>query len=177
MITTDSRREDARRESGFTLVETLVAIVVLVFGLMAVTNLLLVAATSNSVANQTTAAAASASQVMDVLRSTDWANLPVGGSLAADTTAPSPDCRAILAPTAATQFYNCDDNVPGVGTIKVRWQIAAGAGTVRMRQISVQGEGQGALAVARSRATFTTYRTCTQSSPASCGINPCCLTD
>ena len=42
---------DRSRESGFTLVETLVAIVVLVFGLMAVTNLMLVAATSNTVAN------------------------------------------------------------------------------------------------------------------------------
>src|SRR5204863_2278147 len=39
-------------EAGFTLVEALVAIVILVFGLIAVTNLMLVAASSNSVANQ-----------------------------------------------------------------------------------------------------------------------------
>ena len=176
-MNTTSDRHSRRRESGFTLVETLVAIVVLVFGLMAVTNLLLVAATSNSVANQASAATASASQVMDTLRSTPWANLPPGGDLAADTTSPSPDCRAILAPTVGTPYYNCDDVIAGVGTIKTRWQITAAVGTVRMVQISVRSEGTGALAGARSRATFTTFRTCTQSTPGSCGLQPCCLTD
>jgi type II secretory pathway pseudopilin PulG len=167
-------RQDRRSESGFTLVETLVAIVVLVFGLMAVTNLLLVAATSNTVANQSSAATASASQVMDVLRSTRWADIAPGGSLTADTTSPSPDCRALTSPLAA---YNCDDFIQGVGTIKTRWQITAGAGTVRMVMITVASEGTGAMAGARSRATFTTYRTCTQSAPGSCGLQPCCLTD
>jgi len=165
---------DRSRESGFTLVETLVAIVVLVFGLMAVTNLMLVAATSNTVANQASAATTSASQVMDLLRSTPWANTTVGGSLTTDTTSPSPDCRALTSPLTA---YNCDDNIPGVGTVKTRWQITAAVGTVRMVQITVRSEGQGALAGARSRATFTTYKTCTQSAPGSCGGTPCCLTD
>jgi type II secretory pathway pseudopilin PulG len=165
---------DRSRESGFTLVETLVAIVVLVFGLMAVTNLMLVAATSNTVANQASAATTSASQVMDLLRSTAWANTIVGGNLNADTTSPSPDCRALTNPLTA---YNCDDNIPGVGTVKTRWQITAAVGTVRMVQITVRSEGQGALAGARSRATFTTYKTCTQSAAGSCGGIACCLTD
>jgi prepilin-type N-terminal cleavage/methylation domain-containing protein len=162
------------RENGFTLVETLVAIVVLVFGLMAVTNLMLVAATSNTVANQASAATASASQVMDLLRSTPWANTTVGGNLTADTTSPSPDCRALQNPINA---YNCDDIIPGVGTVKTRWQITAAVGTVRMLQITVRSEGQGALAGARSRANFTTYKTCTQSATGSCGLAPCCPTD
>jgi type II secretory pathway pseudopilin PulG len=174
MKKTDDRPGRRHAESGFTLVETLVAIVVLIFGLMAVTNLLLVAATSNTVANQSSAATASASQVMDVLRSTAWTNIAPGGDLTTDTTSPSPDCRALQNPINA---YNCDDFIPGVGTIKTRWQITAAVGTVRMLQISVRSEGQGALAGARSRATFTTYRTCTQSSPGSCGVNPCCPTD
>lgn len=167
-------RQDRSSESGFTLVETLVAIVVLVFGLMAVTNLLLVAATSNTVANQSSAATASASQAMDLLRSTRWADIVPGGSLTTDTTTPSPDCRALTSPITA---YNCDDNIQGVGTVKTRWQITAGVGTVRMVLITVQSEGTGAMAGARSRATFTTYRTCTQSAPGSCGLQPCCLTD
>jgi type II secretory pathway pseudopilin PulG len=167
-------RIDRSGESGFTLVETLVAIVVLVFGLMAVTNLLLVAASSNTVANQASAATASASQTMDLLRSTAWNGLVVGGNLTADTTSPSPDCRALTSPVVA---YNCDDNIPGVGTIKTRWQITAGIGTVRMLAITVRSEGQGALAGARSRATFTTYRTCTSSGATSCGGGPCCPAD
>ncbi len=167
-------RPDRSGERGFTLVETLVAIVVLVFGLMAVTNLLLVAATSNTVANQASAATASASQVMDVLRSTPWNNVTAGGNLTADTTAPSPDCRALTSPVTA---YNCDDFIPGVGTIKTRWLITDGVGTVRMRMITVRSEGLGAMAGARSRATFTTYRGCTQSATGSCGLAPCCPTD
>jgi type II secretory pathway pseudopilin PulG len=167
-------RQGRGGESGFTLVETLVAIVVLVFGLMAVTNLLLVAATSNTVANQSSAATASASQVMDLLRSTPWSSVTPGGSLTSDATSPSPDCRALTSPLAA---YNCDDFIAGVGTIHTRWQITPGVGTVRMVLITVQSEGTGALAGARSRATFTTYRTCTQSVPGSCGLAACCLTD
>jgi type II secretory pathway pseudopilin PulG len=170
---------DGRRgEAGFTLVETLVAIVVLVFGLMAVTNLLLVAASANTVANQGSAATASASQVMDVLRSTEWSDLAAGGDLDSDATSPSPDCRALPAPITAV--YNCDDNLPGVGTIKTRWTITPGVGTVRLLQITVRSEGTGALAAARSRATFTTYRACTQSTPGSCPLalgTVCCPSD
>jgi len=173
-MNTPIERVDRGGESGFTLVETLVAIVVLVFGLMAVTNLLLVAASSNTVANQASAATASASQTMDLLRSTPWNSLIAGGSLTNDTTSPSPDCRALVSPLVG---YNCDDNIQGVGTIKTRWQITPAVGTVRMLLITVRSEGQGALAGARSRATFTTYRTCTSSGATSCGAGPCCPTD
>ena len=176
-----------RGESGFTLVETLVAIVILVFGLMAVTNLLFVAASANTVANHSSAATASASQVMDVLRSTRWADIapPLavvpGGDLDNDATSPSPDCKAL--PSPITGVFNCDDTIPGVGTIKTRWTIAPAVGTVRLLQITVRSEGTGVLAAARSRATFTTYRACTQSTPASCPLTSslpdgaCCPSD
>jgi len=168
--------DQRRGEAGFTLVETLVAIVVLVFGLMAVTNLLLVAASANTVANQGSAATTSATQVMDVLRSTAWPNLAAGGDLDNDA-GPSADCRAL--PDPVTAVYNCDDTIAGVGTIKTRWTITAAPGTLRMYQITVRSEGLGALAGARSRATFTTYRTCTQSTPGSCGalLGACCPVD
>jgi type II secretory pathway pseudopilin PulG len=168
--------DERRGEAGFTLVETLVAIVVLVFGLMAVTNLLVVAAGANTVANQGSAATTSASQVMDTLRSTTWANLAPGGDLDSDTTTPSPDCRAL--PDPLTAVYNCDDVIAGVGTVKTRWTVTAAVGTLRMYQITVRSEGLGALARARSRATFTTFRTCTQSTPGSCGVGgACCPVD
>jgi type II secretory pathway pseudopilin PulG len=176
MMTSTLDPNPHRDEAGFTLVETLVAIVILIFGLMAVTNLLLVAASSNTVANQGSAATASASQLLDTLRSTPWGQISPGGDLDSDTTVPSPDCRAL--PIPMTNIYNCDDVIQGVGTIKTRWLVTAGVGTVRMQQITVRSEGTGVLAAARSRATFTTYRTCTQSAPASCGIGIfCCPSD
>ena len=47
---------------------------VLVFGLMAVTNLMLVAASSNTVANQGTAAVNTATRVMDMVKSNTYAS-------------------------------------------------------------------------------------------------------
>ena len=155
-----------RSESGFTLVESMVAIVVLIFGLMAVTNLLLVAASSNTVANQGTAAAIAASERMDLFRTMPFATLltATGGDITS-TVAPTVDCRpaggaAVPLPPAA---FSCSESIPGVGTIFTRWQISNVAGTSRALYIQVRSEGTGALSGARSRADFTTLRTCTDS--------------
>jgi type II secretory pathway pseudopilin PulG len=148
-------------EAGFTLVEALTAMVILIFGLMAVTNLLIVAASSNSVASQSTAATLSASQRLEVLKSTSFQNLAAGGSLTADTTGPPANPCAV----APLTDYDCDDVIPGVGLIHTRWQISAIAGTARLLYITVRSEGTGALSGARSRAQFTTLRSCTDSSP------------
>jgi type II secretory pathway pseudopilin PulG len=157
-------------EAGFTLVEALVAIVILVFGLIAVTNLMLVAASSNLVANQGTAATVSASDRMEMLRNLPFATLTatVGGSLTANVGATGP-CRVTL-PTAS---FNCVEDLPGVGVVQTRWQISAVPGPGRMVMIQVRSEGTGVLARARSRAEFLTFRSCTDSTPTAGGAVPC----
>jgi len=153
-----------RGQQGFTLVEALIAIVILVFGLMAVTNLLLVAASSNTVANQGTAAVTSATRVMDMLRVTSFADLTAavggtdfdpldGGKLCADV-------------TLAVDEWHCTDEVPGVGGVHTHWRITATTDP-RLLHLRVRSEGTGALSGARSRAEFTTYRACTNSDPSS----------
>jgi Tfp pilus assembly protein PilV len=139
-----SRKPTRRGEEGFTLVEALTAIVILSFGLMAVTNLLVVAASSNSVANQSTAAADMAAQQMEALKLTAWNNLPVagGGGVA----------------TCVTNFCRNDD-IPGVGRIETRWQVESV--DARTLFIRVRSEGRGVLSGPRSRAEFTTFRSCT----------------
>ena len=139
-----SRRMARRGEQGFTLVEALTAIVILSFGLMAVTNLLVVAASSNSVANQSTAAADMAARTMESLKLRPWndALLAAGGGLA----------------TCVTNYCQLDD-IPGVGRIETRWQIDTV--DTRTRFIRVRSEGRGALSGPRSRAEFTTFRSCT----------------
>src|SRR5262245_50077908 len=83
--TNDQPAPGARQgEAGFTLIETLVAIVILVFGLMAVSNLLLVAASSNTVANQGTAAATAASETLEALKQIPFTQLVDGGDLNSD---------------------------------------------------------------------------------------------
>jgi hypothetical protein len=129
-------------EAGFTLVETLVAIVVLVFGLMAVTNLLLVGATNNTVANHGTAATTAASQRMELLKTERFSAMVPGGSL-----------------TSNVPGYSEDVPMAGVGTINVRWVITAPENQLRF--ITVQAEGLGAMVRTRSRTTLTTFRSCT----------------
>jgi type II secretory pathway pseudopilin PulG len=149
----------SRPEAGFTLIEALTAIVILSFGLMAVTNLLLVAASSNAVANQSSAATNSAAQVLEQLRTVSFQNLVIGGSLTADVGAPVA-CNAPFPPAAG--IYNCDDNIPGVGRIHTRWSIQnTNPANARALFITVRSDGTGPLTGARARAEFTTIRTCT----------------
>jgi type II secretory pathway pseudopilin PulG len=161
----DRATADRRGEGGFTLVETLVAIVILVFGLMAVTNLLLVAASSNTVANQGTAAVNSATRVMDMIKITTFTSLPTGTAPAWD---PSTLGKACTDATLALSEWRCEDDLPGVGSIHTQWWITADADT-RLLYVRVRSEGRGALAGARSRAEFTTFRACTNSDPTSGG--------
>jgi len=149
-------RRPRRGEDGFTLVEALVAIIVLVFGLMAVTNLMVVAASSNSVANQSTASVTSATRVLDMLKATSFGTMAIGGS-AWDTTSSSTDCND---PDLAFDDWSCTDVVPGVGTVHTQWWITATTDP-RLMHIRVRSEGQGVLSGARSRAEFTTFRACT----------------
>jgi hypothetical protein len=138
---------DHRAEAGFTLVEALISIVVLVFGLLAITNLMLVAASSNSVANQSTAAAAVASQTLENLKAVPFGSLAAGGSVTSDATG-----------------YFQDDVVPGVGIMHTRWQIVPRSGDAQTYFIHVVTEPTGGLLRRRARADFTTFRTCTSPS-------------
>ena len=135
--------QDGRTEAGFTLVEALVAIVVLVFGLIGVTNLMIVAASSNSVANQGTAAATIAARQLELLKATPYNTLAAGGAVDSDVSG-----------------FNRDDQLPGVGLIHTRWEVVA-TGDPLVRFVRVRSEGTGVLSVRRSRAEFTTFRTCT----------------
>jgi Tfp pilus assembly protein PilV len=146
-------------EAGFTLVEALVAVVVLIFGLMAVTNLMLVAASSNSVANQGTAAVASATRVMDMIKTTTFATLTTGGNdFAVD------DAKSCDDTTLAVSEWHCTDEVPGVGRVHTHWWITASDPVdARLLFVRVRAEGTGALSAARSRAEFTTFRACSNS--------------
>lgn len=166
MKPSDPAPRPRRAEAGFTLVEALVAIVVLVFGLMAVTNLMLVAASSNSVANQSTAAVASATRVMDMLKAVTYDTLDdAPGGTTFDPNDGGKDCAdATLVPTD----WHCTDSVPGVGVVHTHWWITTTA-DLRLLHIRVRAEGTGALSGARSRAEFTTFRACTNSDPVAGG--------
>jgi len=131
-------------EAGFTLIEALIAVLVLVIGIMAIASLFAVAATSNSVANQSTAATSAAAETLEQLKAMPFSALTVGGGLTGTCTAGA---------------YSRCDNIPGVGIINTHWRIASA--TNNMMIITVRSEGTGVLSGARSRAEFTTFRSCT----------------
>jgi len=149
-------------EQGFTLVEALVAMLVLTFGLIAITNLFIVAAGSNTVANHSTAAAAQAAEVLERLKAIDFNTLQPGGDLNNDVGTPNCDPDTDANGCMAAAQYNMRRPIDGVGFIKVRWRITnPGAGGPGTLFIVVRAWSEAPLAGDRSRAEYTTFRTCT----------------
>ncbi len=148
-----SRRPSS--EAGFTLIEVLIAIIVLVFGLIGITNLFVVATASNQIGNLTTAAAAKSSEALEEIKSLPFTALVPGGSLTADLPALN------ATPTVAANTYNMQETLPGVGLVKTRWVILnpAAAGT-NTYYITVRSEVQGPFGGQLSRAEYATFRTC-----------------
>jgi type II secretory pathway pseudopilin PulG len=147
-------QKTASEEAGFTLIETMISIVVLVVGLIGVVNLFIVASTSNFTANQTTAAAALASEQLETLKAIPFTTLVVGGSLTNDLS-PAATC-----PGNAANF-SCSENVPaaGYGRVRLRWTVTdRGPGKVG---IEVEALPQTGLATGRARVRLATIRTCT----------------
>ena len=142
-----TRSKTPHAEAGFTLVEALVAMVVLSFGIMAVANLLVVATGSNGIANMSTAATTLASQQLEAMKRIPFTTLATGGDITSD-----------VADSLGVNAYR-DDVVPGVGRIHTRWQVTTI--DVRTYFIVVRSEATTRMARSVSRAEFTTFRSCT----------------
>jgi prepilin-type N-terminal cleavage/methylation domain-containing protein len=153
-----------KQESGFTLIEVLIAIVILVFGLIAVTNLMVVAGTSNQVANRMTAGVTQASEVMERLKAIEF--LTLAGPLAVGATAGNldSDLPARCDDTVANNCvipgqYNAHRGMTGIGEITTRWQITRI--DVRTLFIRVRSQMNTPLMGAQTRSEFTAFRSCT----------------
>jgi type II secretory pathway pseudopilin PulG len=164
-----SPKTSAGSQAGFTLVEALIAIVVLIFGLVAIANLFVVATSSNSNANASTAAAAQASEVLERLKAIHFNNLQGGGPPGA-----TPDCTEPVVPDGTNCVvpgnFNLRRDVPGVGPIVTTWTLTDPLTPQDNCFITVTSEGAAQPFRARTRAQFTTFRTCTEVAP----CNPGC---
>lgn len=141
-----------RRQAGFTLMEAVIATGILITGLAAISNLMLVSVGSNSAGNRATAATFLASRRMEELRAASFETLTDSPTDSLDTDQAN---------------YFRETTVAGVGTFHTRWRIR----TVvqfgsSLKYLTVRSEPLGAMA-RMSRAEFTTYRSCTAS-----GCNP-----
>lgn len=127
------------RERGFTLIETLIAMVVLIFGLVAVSHLILVATSSNAIANRSTVATSLASLQMERLMTTPYASLVAGGGV-----------------ESTEAGFELEETMGGAGGVYVtRWQITdMGEGLMCIR---VRTQARGAFSDL-TRAELTTFR-------------------
>jgi Tfp pilus assembly protein PilV len=140
-------------QAGFTLVEAIMATAILVTGLAAVSNLMFVAISSNTMANRMTTASFLAAQKVEQLRTQ-----PFDAPAMADSPAAAPGTDPLAADVA---LFNENNTVQSVGTFHTRWQIQTiGAFGTSLKFIAVRTEFVGALG-RRTRAEFTTFRSCT----------------
>jgi prepilin-type N-terminal cleavage/methylation domain-containing protein len=169
-------RAHGASESGFTLVEVLIAMVVFMFGIIAVANLMIVAGTSNRTARESTAAAAVATEVIERLKSIPYpgsapaaGELATGGNLTADSGSLL-NCNDGSVNCVVAGNFNARRTVTGVGEFKTRWTVTQG-GDPQVMFIVVRTESANLIGRQRSRAEFTVFRSCT-SQANNCPANP-----
>jgi prepilin-type N-terminal cleavage/methylation domain-containing protein len=163
MSTTGTQRSKGpcTGESGFTLIEALIAIVVLAVGLVAVTNLLVVGAASNTIGNHSTNTTTIASETLERLRNISFELVVASPAGSIDAT-PTCDDNVIANDCIRPGNFQAFKNVPGVGRVNTTWEIVqVDAQTLFIR---VRSESTAALARRRARAEFTTMRSCTATS-------------
>jgi type IV pilus assembly protein PilV len=168
-------KQSRNSQSGFTLVEAIVATLILAVGIVAVTNLMVWAASSNEIGNLTTVAAAEASETLERLKAVDYytlmppANPVAQGSLTAD--AGAANATPTITPdifVGGVLTYHMYRQVPGVGIVRTRWTVtpAAGGGNTTLGSpiltfITVQSQVMVRLGGQLSQSTFSTWRACT----------------
>jgi type II secretory pathway pseudopilin PulG len=171
MTTTPRTVRDS--EAGFTLIEALIAIVVLAFGLIAVTNLFVVAASSNQIGNYNTATATEASEVMERLRRIPFNTLaPPANTIAGNLLADQPAANLPPVPPSTSEpdvviggvpQFNMYRDVAGIGRIRTRWTVQSFTDvlTTPVLLITVRSQVIGPFGGQLSQAQFSTFRTCT----------------
>jgi len=142
-------------EGGFTLVEALIAMVILMVGLAAVANMMIMAGTSNTAANLSSGATASATEAMETLKAQPFANLAPGTGFASPFGSPGPGLSVNTA-------YRYAGGMSGVGKVDTRWEVSTPANLSNVRFIEVRSQMLGRLGSGLSLTRFTTFRTCTE---------------
>ena len=152
------------QEAGFTLIEAMMATLILTFGLASIFNLMIVATSSNSVANRSTGSTLLANRQLEILRSVPFATL-VDSPVGVDTlniVGPFPGANPafVVAP---------QPDVAGVGRFNISWRIQAINANLKFIQVRAEPDGlRGRL----SRAEVTTIRACTTGLASGCAAAP-----
>lgn len=147
------RKPGSKNEAGFTIMEAIIATMILTFGLASIFNLMIMSTTSNTVAARATGALALATAQMETLRSTPFSSL-----------VDSPEGVDTL--EEQTEGYFVETTIEGTGTFETRWRVQT-LTSANLKFLSVRTDPQGFRGRA-GRAEFTTVRACTAGTTAGC---------
>lgn len=154
---------DARpNESGFSLVEVMVAIVILTVGLLALAQMMVLATNSNTLSGRMTSSSALAKEQLERLKATPFYVDPL-----TKTRSPALADGGDLDSTAAgyAQYYDAQGQpVAGNGLYEVRWQIRTINTNLPLEMVEIRVRCLPAAGIREQfgvigEARFTTYRT------------------
>lgn len=164
-----------RGERGFSLIEVMIAILILTIGLLTLAQMMVIATNANALSGRMTASAALAKEQLELLKAAPFYTNPasittgsinpmlqVGGNLDADTT---------VGPQDFFQYYDengqpLTPNGPSGSSYVVRWQVQqvvapGGNGTLPLAMLRIMVRCQGMADQYRvvGDATLITFRT------------------
>ncbi|HEX9723339.1 MAG TPA: prepilin-type N-terminal cleavage/methylation domain-containing protein [Vicinamibacteria bacterium] len=160
---------DPKGREGFSLIEVMIAIVILTVGLLSLAQMMVVATNANALAGRMTASAALAKQQLELLKAAPFYTNPANPSIAS--------MNALLAEggdldsneAGYFQLYNADGEPvdPGTGSLfVVRWQIERlvdpkGDMPLAMLRITVRclPSSESGIFLGVGEARFVTFRT------------------
>jgi len=158
-------------QEGFSLIEVMIAIVILTVGLLSLAQMMVVATNANALAGRMTASAALAKQQLELLKAAPFYTNPANPSIPAinPLLAPGGDPDLDSNVNGYFQLYNADGQPvdPGTGALfVVRWQITLivepkGVMPLAMLRIAVRclPASESGIYLGVGDARFVTFRT------------------
>ncbi len=161
------RRKNPSNERGFTLIEVMIAIMILTVGLLTLAQMMVIATNANALSGRMTASAALAKEQLELLKAVPFYNDPMDISAGSVNTMLQVGGDINNNQAGYFQLYDGDGQpVAGGGMYLVRWQVeevvppgGGGAMPLAMLRITVRCLGTGGAYQVLGDATFMTYRT------------------
>ncbi|HLG13214.1 MAG TPA: prepilin-type N-terminal cleavage/methylation domain-containing protein [Blastocatellia bacterium] len=163
-------RLNSKGADGFSIVEMLIAIVVVAVGLVSIVSVSSWVSRTNTITNNMNVLAAAVQDEADRLRTAVWTvstedpSIAVGGSLYDYTEyVPTPSLSAAQPTTLKPYSYTLDPNDPHhasvsgtpLGDMSIRWQVRQG-GTPDLRYVTIRAVQVGAPSNTNNAFTVTT---------------------
>jgi prepilin-type N-terminal cleavage/methylation domain-containing protein len=150
-----------RKDEGFSLIEVMVAIMILTVGLLSLAQMMVVATNSNSLSGRMTSCSALAKEQLERLKASPFYTDPAA-KLRNPILAAGGDINATAG--GYSQLYDTD-GIPtaGAGMFEVRWQITDVPTALPLEMVRIQVRCLAASGVDQfsiiGEARFTTFRT------------------